>query len=127
MLKTLAKSAILGSLARKFDAAFSTSREFGDAKAVDMIADSIVRLASERGFNDAQRHELFYQIGRKLQPDAPINERGRFLQTDLAFRGAPSSCWTITASIRAPVRARRYWISWRTSRSRCWTFPPARV
>jgi O-methyltransferase len=86
MLKKLAKFTILGRLARRFDAAFSTTRQFGDAKAVEMIADQVLRLATERGFSDAQRYELLYLIGRKLQPDFPINDRGRYLLADREFR-----------------------------------------
>ena len=51
-----------------------------------MIADNVRRLATERGFSDAQRYELFYLIGRKLQPDFPINDRGRYLLADRTFR-----------------------------------------
>jgi hypothetical protein len=86
MLKKLAKLSILRGLATRFDAAFSTSREFGDVKAVDLIADTVLRLADERGFDDSQRYELFYNIGRKLQPDFPINDRGRYLLADKEFR-----------------------------------------
>ena len=51
-----------------------------------MIADGVLRLSSERNFNDAQRYELFYTIGRKLQPDFFINDRGRYLLADKDFR-----------------------------------------
>jgi O-methyltransferase len=86
MLKRLVKSTILRGLARRFDAAISTSRAFADAKAADVIADGVLRLATERGFDDARRYELFYQIGRKLQPEFPINDRGRYLLADREFR-----------------------------------------
>jgi hypothetical protein len=86
MLKRVAKSSILRGLARKFEAVLSTTKEFSDAKAVEMIADSVLRLSSERNFSDAQRYELFYSIGRKLQPDFPINDRGRYLLADQGFR-----------------------------------------
>jgi O-methyltransferase len=86
MLKKLAKSTILRALARKLDAALSTSREFGDVKAMEVIADGVLRLSTERGFSDAQRYELFYLIGRKLQPNFPINDRGRYLLADQGFR-----------------------------------------
>jgi hypothetical protein len=86
MFKRLAKLSILRSLATRIDAVFSSSREFGDVKAVDLIADTVLRLADERGFDDAQRYELFYGIGRKLQPDFPINDRGRYLLADEEFR-----------------------------------------
>ncbi len=52
-----------------------------------MIADSVLCLSLERNFSDAQRYELFYSIGRKLQPDFPINDRGRYLLADKDFRG----------------------------------------
>lgn len=86
MLKKLAKSTILRGLARRFDSALSTSRTYGDIKAAEVIADGVLRLATERGFSDAQRYELFYLIGRKLQPDFPINDRGRYLLADSEFR-----------------------------------------
>ena len=87
MLRSFVKSSILRGLVRRFDAAFSTSKEFGDVKAIDMIADTVMHLSTERGFDEAQRYELFYAIGRKLQPDFPINDRGRYLLADKDFRG----------------------------------------
>jgi O-methyltransferase len=86
MLKKVAKSSILQSLASRFDAVFSKTKEFGDVKAIEMIADAVLSLSAERGFSDAQRYELFYTIGRKLQPDFPINDRGRYLLADEDFR-----------------------------------------
>ena len=86
MLKKLAKSTILRGLTRRFDSVFSTTRIYGDIKAAEVIADGVLRLATERGFSDAQRYELFYLIGRKLQPDFPINDRGRYLLADAEFR-----------------------------------------
>jgi O-methyltransferase len=86
MLKKLAKSTILRGLTGRFDAVFSTAREFGDVKATEMTADNVLRLATERGFSEAQRYELFYLIGRKLLPDFPINDRGRYLLADRDFR-----------------------------------------
>lgn len=86
MLKRVAKSSILRRLARKLGSTFSATREFGDIKAIDMIADAVLRLSVERNFNDAQRYELFHSIGRKLQPDFPINDRGRYLLADKKFR-----------------------------------------
>src|SRR5215213_2244173 len=86
MLKRVAKSSILRGLARKLDAVLSATKEFGDLKAIESIADGVLRLASERNFTDAQRYELFYSIGRKLQPDFPINDRGRYLLADRDFR-----------------------------------------
>lgn len=86
MLKNLAKSTILRGLARRFDSVFSTSRTFADVKAAEVISDGVLRLATERGFSDAQRYELYYLIGRKLQPDFPINDRGRYLLADAEFR-----------------------------------------
>jgi O-methyltransferase len=86
MLKDVAKSSILRGLARKFGAFVSTAKEFGDVKAIETIADNVLHFASERNFSDAQRYELFYSIGRKLQPDFPINDRGRYLLADNDFR-----------------------------------------
>jgi O-methyltransferase len=86
MLKRITKSSIIRSLTRRFGAILSTTKEFGDVKAIEMIADSVLRLSSERNFSDAQRYELFYSIGRKLQPDFPINDRGRYLLADKDFR-----------------------------------------
>jgi O-methyltransferase len=86
MLKRIAKSSIVRSLAGKFGAVLSTTKEFGDVKAIEIIADSVLSLSSERNFSDAQRYELFYSIGRKLQPDFPINDRGRYLFADQGFR-----------------------------------------
>ena len=86
MLKRVAKSYILGSLARKFEAVFSTTKEFADVKAIEMIADNVLRFSSERNFSDTQQYELFYTIGRKLQPNFPINDRGRYLLADKDFR-----------------------------------------
>ena len=86
MLKRLAKLSIVRRLATKFDTIFSTTKEFGDVRAIEMIADGVLRLSSERNFNDAQRYELFYTIGRKLQPDFFINDRGRYLLADKDFR-----------------------------------------
>ncbi|MFH1345697.1 MAG: TylF/MycF/NovP-related O-methyltransferase [Pseudomonadota bacterium] len=86
MLKRVAKSSILRGLARKLGSALSAPKEFGDVKVIDMIADAVLRLSEERNFSDAQRYELFYTIGRKLQPDFPINDRGRYLLADKKFR-----------------------------------------
>jgi hypothetical protein len=86
MLKRLVKSAILRGLASKIGTAFSTTKEFRDLKAIEMIADSVLRFSLERGFSEAQRYELFYSIGRTLQPDFPINDRGRYLLADKEFR-----------------------------------------
>jgi O-methyltransferase len=86
MLKKLAKSSILRGLANKFDTVFSTTKEFGDVKAIEVIADGVSRLSAERNFSDAQLYELFYAIGRKLQPDFFINDRGRYLLADKEFR-----------------------------------------
>ena len=86
MLKRLAKYSILRGLVGRLDTAFSNSKDFGDVKAIEVIADTVLRLSTERGFGDAQRYELFYSIARKLQPDFPINDRGRYLLADDDFR-----------------------------------------
>jgi O-methyltransferase len=86
MLKTVAKLSILHNLARKFSAALSATKEFGDVMAIEVISDGVLRLSSERNFSEAQRYELFYSLGRRLQPDFPINDRGRYLLADKDFR-----------------------------------------
>jgi O-methyltransferase len=86
MLKRIAKTSILRRIARKFDAVVSTTKEFGDVKAIETIADGVLHFSSDRNFSDAQRYELFYSIGRKLQPNFPINDRGRYLLADKEFR-----------------------------------------
>jgi O-methyltransferase len=86
MLKEMVKSSILRRLWKRFDNVASMTRDFGDVKAIETISDGVLRLSAERKFSEAQQYELFYSIGRKLQPNFPINDRGRYLLADEPFR-----------------------------------------
>jgi len=86
MLKRLAKTAIAAAAHRRVKQSGSAFREFGDLQTISALAAEVVKVADERGFDDVKRFDLFYEIGRKLQPEFSINDRGRYFLKDGEFR-----------------------------------------
>lgn len=86
MLKNLAKLAVVNRITQQVGGALGAIKEFGDLKALDMIADRVAELALDRALTQHQRYDLFYEIGRRLVPNFSINDRGRYLLQDEAFK-----------------------------------------
>lgn len=86
MLSKLIKSALERQVDNRIARAMSLPKEFGDVKAIEHMAREIERLASDRGFTEQQRYELFYSINRTLLPKFVINDMGRYILDDAEFR-----------------------------------------
>lgn len=86
MLKRIVKASVAHRVSRHVRNAVSSSKEYGDIKAIESAARGVSQIAAERGFSDVQRYELLYEICRKVLPDFSINDRGRYFLKDEAFR-----------------------------------------
>jgi O-methyltransferase len=86
MVKQLVKAFVAQRISRRIQDALPSLKQFDDVKAKEALVAAVTQFAADRGFDDAQRFELFYEIGRKLQPDFSINDRGRVFLKDEAFR-----------------------------------------
>lgn len=86
MLKALVKSSLTANLTRRVTAAIAAPREFEEASFPKLLAKRVAELATERGLDDRQKHDLLFEIGRELLPNFSINDIGRVFLQDQNFR-----------------------------------------